>query len=131
MGIDIYDDEIFENLLSILEKVPFGGNIDVIFQQDAKIKEVIRGLCTEIFDSFDNKLIVNYFGYELQTLTLAKEDGKYIWDSDQVKVMKKREIVSAYKALEDLPEVLGSLGLDFTEQGIEISFEQIIDADFN
>jgi hypothetical protein len=29
--------------------------------------------------------------------------------------MKKREIVSAYKALEDLPEVLGSLGLDFTE----------------
>jgi hypothetical protein len=31
MGIDIYDDEIFENLLSILDKVPFGGNIDVIF----------------------------------------------------------------------------------------------------
>lgn len=97
MGIDIYDDDIFENLLSILEKVPFGGNIDVIFQQDAKIKEVIRGLCTEIFDYFDNKLIVNYFGFELQTLTLAKEDGQYIWESDEVKVMTKPEIVQAYK----------------------------------
>jgi hypothetical protein len=29
--------------------------------------------------------------------------------------MTNTEIVSAYKALEDLPEVLGSLGLDFTE----------------
>ena len=75
MGIDIEDDNIFENLVSILDKVPFGGNIDVIFEQDAKIKEVIRGLCTEIFDSFDNKLVVNYFGFELQTLTLTKEDG--------------------------------------------------------
>ena len=129
MGIDIDDDEIFENLVSILDKVPFGGNIDVIFEQDAKIKEVIRGLCTEIFDSFDKKLVVNYFGFELQTLTLSKEDGQFIWESDEEKVMTQPEIVKAYEALEDLPEVLGSLGADFTDKGIEISFNQIIDAD--
>ena len=87
MGIDIDDDEIFENLVSILDKVPFGGNIDVIFEQDAKIKEVIRGICTEIFDSFDKKLVVNYFGFEMQTLTLSKEDGLFIWESDEEKVL--------------------------------------------
>ena len=43
--------------------------------------------------------------------------------------MKNPEIVKAYEALEDLPEVLGSLGADFTDKGIEISFNQIIDAD--
>jgi hypothetical protein len=75
MGIDLEDDEIYENLSSILEKVPFGVKIDILFEQDAKIKEVIRGLCTEIFDSFDKKLVINYFGFELQTLTLTKEDG--------------------------------------------------------
>ena len=75
MGIDIEDDEIFDNLSSILEKVPFRVNIGVIFEQDAKRKEAIRGLCNEIFDSFDNKLVVNYFGFELQTLALTKEDG--------------------------------------------------------
>ena len=75
MGIEIVHDEIFENHLSIIEKVPFAGNIDVMFKQDAKIKEVIRNFCTLIFDSFDNKLIVNYFGFDLQTLSLTKEDG--------------------------------------------------------
>jgi hypothetical protein len=75
MGIDLEDDEVYENLSSILEKVPFGVKIDILFEQDAKIKEVIRGLCTEIFDSFDKKLVINYFGFELQTLTLTKEDG--------------------------------------------------------
>ena len=129
MGIDIDDDEIFENLVSILDKVPFGGNIDVIFEQDAKIKEVIRGLCTEIFDSFDKKLVINYFGFELQTLTLSKEDGQFIWESDEEKVLTQPDLVKAYEALEDLPEVLGSLGADFTDKGIEISFNQIIDAD--
>jgi hypothetical protein len=75
MGIDIEDDDIYDNLSSILEKVPFGVNIGVLFEQDAKRKEAIRGLCTEIFDSFNNKLVVNYFGFELQTLALAKEDA--------------------------------------------------------
>ena len=41
--------------------------------------------------------------------------------------MSNPQIVKAYKAQEDLPEVLGSLGLDFTDQGIEIVFDQIID----
>ena len=131
MGIDINDDGIFENLVSILDQVPFGGNIDVIFEQDAKIKEVIRGLCTEIFDSFDNKLVVNYFGFELQTLTLTKEEGYYLWESDQEKVMTQSDIFKAYKAQEDLPEVLGSLGLDFTDNRIEILFSQINDAASN
>ena len=30
-----------------------------------------------------------------------------------------------------MPEVLGSLGSDFTDKGIEILFDQIIDADIN
>jgi hypothetical protein len=41
--------------------------------------------------------------------------------------MSNPQIVKAYKAQEDLPEVLGSLGLDFTDQGIEIVFDQIIE----
>ena len=71
---------------------------------------MIRDLCTEIFDSFDKKLVVNYFGYDLQTLPLTKEDGKYLWQSHQLCVMTNPEIIQAYEALEDLPEVLGSLG---------------------
>jgi hypothetical protein len=120
MGIEIDDDDIFDNLSSILGKVPYRVTIDVIFEQDAKIKEVIRGLCNEIFDSFDNKLVVNYFGFELQTLTLKKVDGYYTWESDEVKVLTKPQIVLAYEALEELPEVLGSLGCVYTDHGIEI-----------
>ena len=41
--------------------------------------------------------------------------------------MTQPEIVRAYEAQEDLPQVLGSLGLDFTEKGIEILFDQIIE----
>ena len=87
MGIDIEDDDIFDNLSSILEKVPFNVKIDILFEQYAKRKEAIRGLCNEIFDSFDIKLFVNYFGFDLQTLSLAKEDGYYIWKSDEEKIM--------------------------------------------
>jgi hypothetical protein len=75
MGIDIEDDDIYDNLSTILDKVPFRVNIGILFEQDAKRKEAIRGLCNEIFDSFDNKLVVNYFGFELQTLSLTKEDA--------------------------------------------------------
>ena len=42
--------------------------------------------------------------------------------------MTNPEVVQAYENLEDLPEVLGSLGQDFSDRGIEISFEQINDA---
>jgi hypothetical protein len=93
MGIEIDDDDIFDNLSSILEKVPYRVSIDVIFEQDAKIKEVIRGLCNEIFDSFDKKLVLNYFGFELQTLKLTKGNGYYTWESDEVKILTKPEIV--------------------------------------
>ena len=93
MGIEIDDDHIFDNLSSILDKVPCPVSIDVIFEQDAKIKEVIRGLCNEMFDSFDNKLVVNYFGFEVQTLKLTKGDGYYRWESDEVKVLTKPQIV--------------------------------------
>ncbi len=110
VGIDVDDDDIFENLSCILDQVPFGLNIEVLFEYDANVKELIRDLCTEIFDSFDNKLVVNYFGFELQTLTQIKKDGKYLWQSDQLSVMTNPDIVKAYESLQDLPEVLGSLG---------------------
>jgi hypothetical protein len=42
--------------------------------------------------------------------------------------MTQPEVIQAYETLEDLPEVLGSLGQDFSDRGIEISFEQINDA---
>ena len=41
--------------------------------------------------------------------------------------MTQPEVIQAYETLEDLPEVLGSLGKDFSDKGIEISFEQIND----
>ncbi len=61
-------------------------------------------------------------------MPLTKKDGKYLWQSDQPNIMTNPDIVKAYEILEDLPEVLGSLGEDFTDMGIEISFEQINDA---
>ena len=87
VAIDVEDYCIFDNLQHILNQVPFSVNIEVLFEYDANMKELIRDLCTEIFDSFDNKLVVNYFGFGLQTLPLKKEDGKYLWESDQLNVM--------------------------------------------
>lgn len=42
--------------------------------------------------------------------------------------MTQPDVIQAYETLEDLPEVLGSLGQDFSDRGIEISFEQINEA---
>jgi hypothetical protein len=55
-------------------------------------------------------------------LPLTKKDGKYLWQSDQSNIMTNPEVIQAYESLEDLPEVLGSLGQDFSDRGIEISF---------
>jgi len=41
--------------------------------------------------------------------------------------MTNSGIIKAYDTLEDLPEVLGSLGQDFSDRGVEIPFEQIDD----
>ena len=62
VGIEVDDDEIYENLSGILEKVPFGMKLEILFSNDANTKKGIRDLCTEIFESFDSKLVVNYFG---------------------------------------------------------------------
>ena len=61
-------------------------------------------------------------------MPLTKQDGKYLWQSSQAHVMTNHEIVQAYETLEDLPEVLGSLGQDFSDRGVEIPFDQINDA---
>jgi hypothetical protein len=109
-GIEVDDDDIYENLSGILEKVPFATKLEILFSNDANTKKSIRDLCAEIFESFDSKLVVNYFGKELQTLPLTKQDGKYLWQSSQPQVMTNPDIIQAYETLEDLPEVLGSLG---------------------
>ena len=127
-GIEVDDDDIYENLSGILEKVPFATKLEILFSNDANTKKSIRDLCAEIFESFDSKLVVNYFGKELQTLPLMKQDGKYLWQSSQPQVMTNPDIIQAYETLEDLPEVLGSLGQDFSDRGVEIPFEQINDA---
>ena len=92
--------------------------LELLFSHDKNTKKSIRDLCTKIFESFDDKLVVNYFGFELQTLPLTKEDGKYLWQSDEPNSMTHPEIVKAYETMEDLPEVLGSLGDDFSDRGI-------------
>ena len=61
-------------------------------------------------------------------MPLTKLDGKYLWQSSQPHVMTNSNIVQAYETLEDLPEVLGSFGQDFSDRGVEIPFEQINDA---
>ena len=71
MGIEVDDDNIYENLSSIVEKVPFGTKLENLFSKDVSTKKSIRDLYNEIFESFDSKLVVNYFGFELQTLALT------------------------------------------------------------
>ena len=72
VGIEVDDDNIYENLSSIVDKVPFGTKLENLFSKDVSTKKSIRDLCNEIFESFDSKLVVNYFGFELQTLALTK-----------------------------------------------------------
>jgi len=62
VGIEVDDDEIYENLSGILEKVPFGKKLEILFSNDANTKKSIRDLCAEFFEFFDSKLVVNYFG---------------------------------------------------------------------
>ena len=62
VGIEVDDDEIYENLSGILEKVPFGNKLEILFSNDANTKKSIRDLCAEFFEFFDSNLVVNYFG---------------------------------------------------------------------
>jgi hypothetical protein len=126
VGIDVEDDDICENLSGILEKVPFGTKLEILFSNDAKMKKGIRDLCAEIFESFDSKLVINYFGKELQTLPLTKQDGKYLWQLSQPQVITNPDIIQAYETLEDLPEVLGSLGQDFSDRGSKYHFNRLM-----
>jgi hypothetical protein len=61
VGIEMEDDDIFESLSAILGQVPFGVKLEILISNDASTKKSIRDLCTEIFEAFDSKLVVNYF----------------------------------------------------------------------
>ena len=61
VGIEVDDDEIYENLSGILGQVPFGTKLELLLSNDTSTKKSIRDLCSEIFEAFDRKLVVNYF----------------------------------------------------------------------
>jgi len=67
--------------------------------------------------------VLNYFNLQLQSLPFVSKPGVLCWSSLSPLILTDRGIVQAFNVGEDLPEVLGSYGLEL--QNIEIVFDMI------
>jgi hypothetical protein len=110
---DSGSDEVFDNLAEFSNLVPFGIPFELIDEADKGLLKQIDSMVTSMFQSFDEKCVVNYYGEELQVLSMLKDDHYYRWVSQEGKNTSNPLIFEEFKNKENLPEVLGSIGKEF------------------